>query len=202
MRSSNKLGLFAIVSAICTISHVVVISNHPGASCAQLTFDDSQASVSSEAQKWTIKGLRRAALTPEESVHYRVETPSGISEWATSLPRGRGVVHSSASEGHAGEGQYRLAMFHQLECLDVVRQESSARKEHPSQPATERAQFCLNYLRQSIQCHADSHLEMVRSKFGGRAVLPYTTRTGCLDWEVVWEAAERDYDEWKLSMGM
>ncbi|RDB23127.1 Oxidase ustYa [Hypsizygus marmoreus] len=130
-------------------------------------------------------------MTPEESVHYKLETAAGALAWKSMLPRGRGVIYLNDTDSPA---PFRVAMFHQLECLDVVREEILKRRDDPGVPASGRANFCLNYLRQSILCHADSHLEMVRSEYGGRAVLPYTVRTDCVDWEAVWREAERNYD--------
>ena len=146
------------------------------------------------AQVWDLKDIETVAMTPEESVHFRLDTHEGAIEWASALPRGKGVVFLPESQT-----PYRLSMFHQLECLDVVRAAMHDRQEHPSGPSTsQKAHFCLNYLRQSIQCHADAHLEMVRSEYGGRAVLPYTTRTDCKDWERVWAEAENNFDGWRV----
>lgn len=144
-----------------------------------------------------VKDLRRAAMTPEESVHYMLETEAGGIEWQSALPRGKGVVFlntTSTSTSTSTTKPYRIAMFHQLECLGIVREEMMVRRAAPSIPASARANFCLNYLRESVLCHGDSHLEMVRSEYGGRAVLPYTTRTDCADWEAVWREAEKHYE--------
>ena len=61
------------------------------------------------ASSWLVPGLRRAALTPEESVHYRLDTEAGAKEWRASQPRGRGVVFPDNDEE-----PYRIAMFHQV----------------------------------------------------------------------------------------
>ncbi|PSR75322.1 hypothetical protein PHLCEN_2v9185 [Hermanssonia centrifuga] len=155
-----------------TVNNLVVDRPHPRDSAAT----------------WDVGPIRQATMTPEESVHYKLNTVAGEEEWSTILPHGRGVVYEDR-EGE--ETPYRLAMFHQLECLAAVREEMMARQ--AGKPVSERARFCLNYLRQSIQCHSDAHLEMVRSEYGGRAVLPYTTRTNCLDWEAIWGRAESHF---------
>lgn len=153
---------------------------------------DNRLAFRSHTNVWAIEGLRDAAMTPEESVHYRLETEAGATEWASTLPQGKGIVSVPGKNG-----LFRLAMFHQLECLGVIRASMMDRMKNPSGPSTsEVAHFCLNYLRQSIQCHTDVHLEMVRSEYGGRAVLPYTTRTDCRDWEQVWHQAEGNFDVW------
>ena len=126
-------------------------------------------------------------------MHYKVDTEIGAMEWATTLPRGGGYIRLGPADSPR---TFRLSLFKQLDCLDIMRQEMLARKADPSTPATRRAHHCLNYLRQSITCLSDSHLEMVRSEYGGRAVLPYTTRTTCKDWGTIWDAVEDNYDEW------
>ena len=61
------------------------------------------------ASSWLVPGLRRAALTPEESVHYRLDTEAGAKEWRASQPRGRGVVFPDNDKE-----PYRITMFHQV----------------------------------------------------------------------------------------
>ncbi|KAH8108854.1 hypothetical protein DFH11DRAFT_1630742 [Phellopilus nigrolimitatus] len=188
-RHSQNRAVLAAVVALFTLFNL--LSDADTASVLS-RFHRRQANAQQEGgipEVWPVEGLRNAALTPEESVHYRLETAAGAAEWASALPRGRGVVHVDGRP-------FRLAMFHQLECLGVVRAEVMARAHDPATPPGARAHFCLNYLRESIVCAADAHLEMVRSEYGGRAVLPYTTRTDCADWEQVWGAAEENFDEW------
>lgn len=151
-----------------------------------------QASDGNFPELWDLQDIQQVAMTPEESVHFRLDTEEGVAEWSSVLPRGKGVVFLPDIPT-----PFRVSLFHQLECLDVVRSAMRDRREHPSGPSTSHeAHFCLNYLRQSIQCHADAHLEMVRSEYGGRAVLPYTTRTDCKDWERVWAESEANFDIW------
>lgn len=134
-------------------------------------------------------------MTAEESVHYQWQTEIGDIEWATVLPRGKGIVRLP------GDSRYfRLALFHQLECLNVVRGLMIERIEGPlGASASAKAHFCLNYLRQSVQCQADTRLELVvRSASGSDgSVQAYTTRTDCKDWEHIRDAAEKNYDDWK-----
>lgn len=144
-----------------------------------------------------IEGLRTVAMTPEESVHYRPDTDIGALEWTTMLPHGKGVISLPDTPG-----LFRLAMFHQLECLDVLRRSMVERSAHFSEPWESRAaHFCLNYLRQSLQCHTDTHLEMVRSEYGGGSVRPYTTRTNCKNWEQIWDASERNFNDQQRAYG-
>ncbi len=175
-----------------TVNNLVVDRPHPRGMFTSIGITTppilKSCMCSDSAATWDIGPIRQATMTPEESVHYKLNTVAGEEEWSTILPHGRGVVYEDR-EGE--ETPYRLAMFHQLECLAAVREEMMARQ--AGKPVSERARFCLNYLRQSIQCHSDAHLEMVRSEYGGRAVLPYTTRTNCLDWEAIWGRAESHF---------
>ncbi|KAE9385474.1 hypothetical protein BT96DRAFT_868392 [Gymnopus androsaceus JB14] len=183
---SISIGLLCILTIINVVEFVGDISNTRSA-----VHDVPQ----NTKQIWKVEGLRQAAITPEESVHFKLDTLPGSEEWASVLPMGDGVVVLNESL------VFRVAIFHQLECLNVIRMEMLRRRDNSYTPASKPAQFCLDYLRQSILCHGDHHLEMVRSEYGGRAVLPYTTRTDCLDWEAVWRAAEANFEETKVLAG-
>ncbi|EIM85330.1 uncharacterized protein STEHIDRAFT_122304, partial [Stereum hirsutum FP-91666 SS1] len=112
--------------------------------------------------------LQRVAMTPEESVHYNLDTNAGGVEWVSVLPHGRGVVflnssstssssdpssHSSVSARNGnGKAPYRVAMFHQLDCLNVLREEMvllqhtrtrTSTHSHTASESQDRAQFCL-----------------------------------------------------------
>lgn len=158
-------------------------------------FDNIPQTLAYKPDIWPIDGLRPATITPEETVHYKLDTPSGILEWKTSFPRGRGVVYlrNSTSDPSHRVQAYRIALFHQIECLDVIRDQFVKQRANPSITLAPRAEYCLNYLKHSVLCHSDSHLEMVRSEYGGRSVLPYTPRSDCVDWEAVWRAAEENH---------
>ncbi|THU98442.1 hypothetical protein K435DRAFT_856680 [Dendrothele bispora CBS 962.96] len=104
-------------------------------------------------------------MTPEESVHYQLDTLVGSEEWKTILPQGKGVIYPFNDST-----PFRVAMFHQLECLDVIRTEMIHRRDNTSIAPSEKAHFCLNYLRQTVLCHGDRHLEMIvwiGNLFGG-----------------------------------
>ncbi|KAL5536444.1 hypothetical protein ACEPAF_266 [Sanghuangporus sanghuang] len=173
-----------LISLVATFTFLNILVTLRGSRDLRVSFADEKAN------EWPIPGLRTVALTPEESVHYRIENDVGAAEWETSLPRGSGVVFHPHSAADAKP--YRLALFHQLSCLSTLRKALA----NPVTPPSSETHFCLNYIRESLTCGADDHLEMVRSEYGGRAVLPYTTRTDCSDWERVWEAAEANFDAW------
>jgi len=90
--------------------------------------------------------------------------------------------------------RYRLSMFHALSCLNTLRLSVLARTRDRTQPASDDAAFCLSYLRQTILCRADTHLESVRSEYGGKSVQPFVTHEDCRDWEAVYAQLEATFE--------
>ncbi|EKM49612.1 uncharacterized protein PHACADRAFT_265164 [Phanerochaete carnosa HHB-10118-sp] len=86
---------------------------------------------------------------------------------------------------------YSLALFHQLRCLDILRDDYVSGKPLPLR------KHCLNYIRQSVLCIADTHLEYSKA---GLAVTHYI-ETVCNDWTAVHKAAEKNFVEWKRANG-
>ncbi|KAM7206081.1 protein of unknown function (DUF3328) domain containing protein [Naviculisporaceae sp. PSN 640] len=98
--------------------------------------------------------------------------------WRKVFPIGRGFVqHPDISPVPHG-----LAVFHQLHCLNALRHGYWAARDgiepgHLAQPGHIR--HCIDYLRQSIMCHADTNLEPINPDLGG--VTGYGTIRKCRD---------------------
>lgn len=90
-------------------------------------------------------------------------------------------------------------MFHQVRCLDILRdilveyyldQSPNATYKQPGL-----AHHCMNYLRQTVMCRADVRLENVRAASGPHLTVPSVTHS-CKDWTVVYDAAEQNFREY------
>nr|GAT49350.1 predicted protein [Mycena chlorophos] len=101
-------------------------------------------------------------------------------QWAALMPPNGGIVEL----GPHGE-KFMLSMAHQLQCLDVIRQDYVAgwegRRTTPNGEVSARAHHCLNYIRQMVLCRGDRRLEQVVDPFGAHAVQVRGTQT-CKDW--------------------
>lgn len=71
-------------------------------------------------------------------------------DWAALLPSGGHVIRTWTD---AHDDTHTVALFHQLKCLDIIRQEYLGAQLKPL------GKHCLNYLRQSVLCLADTRLE-------------------------------------------
>ncbi|KAI8962777.1 hypothetical protein F5Y11DRAFT_321522 [Daldinia sp. FL1419] len=86
--------------------------------------------------------------------------------WDKVFPRGRGFVQND----DISPTPHGLAVFHQLHCLDALRHGYWAaidriEPDHLAKPGHIR--HCIDYLRQSIMCHADTNLEPISPELGG-----------------------------------
>ncbi|KAI1460526.1 hypothetical protein F4805DRAFT_395661 [Annulohypoxylon moriforme] len=107
----------------------------------------------------------------DHTFHYRKQfamRPSNESQkyWNLVFPRGRGFVqHPTKSPEPMG-----LAVYHQLHCLDAIRRgywaaTDGIEPEYHFAPGHVR--HCIDYLRQSIMCQADTNLEPINPDLRG-----------------------------------
>ncbi|KIK54824.1 hypothetical protein GYMLUDRAFT_206115 [Collybiopsis luxurians FD-317 M1] len=129
----------------------------------------------------------------ENSVHYKFNTELGAKEWEALLPGDGGRIW--LSDNGQGKVPYTISMFHQLECLNVIRQSLVAFRHRnplvPPQSPSRLTHHCMNYLRQMVLCRSDIHLESVRNHIGPRVAVSDVTHE-CLDWTAVYSAAEQN----------
>ena len=142
---------------------------------------------------WELPPLAPVHLSHEDSVHYSIDTDLGVAEWNATLPSGGAVIHL----GPDGR-PFTVSMFHQLRCLDIIRDVivdfylDTSPDAKPKKPKL--VQHCMNYLRQTVMCRGDLHLETVRAPSGPQVTVSAVTHS-CKDWTVVYEAAEKNYRE-------
>jgi len=144
-------------------------------------------------QVWRLP-LEPVHLSYENTVHYPFDTEFGDEEWNTTLPTGGALLHLGSSFR-----PFTLGMFHEIRCLNIIRKTlanyyadstDNAAIEH-----SELAQHCMNYLRQMVLCRSSLNLEPVRAAKGNHVTVWDITHT-CRDWEAVYEAAEKNYQEY------
>ncbi|RPD54580.1 hypothetical protein L226DRAFT_493490 [Lentinus tigrinus ALCF2SS1-7] len=98
-------------------------------------------------------------------------------QWQPLFPEG-GIVHLGP------QGQpFTVAMMHQLRCLDVVRDQLTRTKAERDEEPT---RHCMNYLRQTVQCRGDLHMDGYQYPHKVNPVHPHPIRR-CKDWRVVYD---------------
>jgi hypothetical protein len=150
--------------------------------------------------------LPTAYLHVENTVRYQPDTPEGAVEFGKLVPSGSHLVHIQ-SDGDESPQPYTVALLHQMRCMDIIRDEYNSRAARLDNLLL---RHCMNYLRQSILCLADTRLEEVRLPLPGevyvqlvlslallkfmRRCRPHTIFSGdyvCKDWNSVFAEAER-----------
>ncbi|KAF9480761.1 hypothetical protein BDN70DRAFT_832296 [Pholiota conissans] len=113
-------------------------------------------------------------------------TEDGKADFAALMPTGGHTVYISGDEVSEPR-PFTVSLFHQLKCLDIYHREYL--KPTPRRVTLE-LQGCLNYLRQSLLCHANTRLESIKNS-AIQAEKQY--ETVCRDWTKVYDAAEKNY---------
>ena len=131
-------------------------------------------------------------MTISDTTRYEMSEDGKI-DYAGLMPTGGHTVHISTSDTSNSSipRTYTVALFHQLKCLEIYHREYL--KPLPRQVTAE-LRGCLNYLRQSLLCHADTRLESVKNV---KIQASKRYDTVCRDWSKVYEAAERNYNDYK-----
>ncbi|PPQ84851.1 hypothetical protein CVT25_004987 [Psilocybe cyanescens] len=120
---------------------------------------------------WPIQKRPKVLLFYEpHTLHYGLDDEL---EWG-SLSPGNGTIYL----GERNE-PYSISMFHQLRCIDIIRQSIVRREELATSELT---RHCLSYLRQMILCRADTYAD-------ADALADYMV---CEDWQAVYSEVERN----------
>ncbi|KAI0325287.1 hypothetical protein GY45DRAFT_1330469 [Cubamyces sp. BRFM 1775] len=143
---------------------------------------------------WPLPPLATVYLAHEDSYHYAVDTALGIAEWNVTLPRGGATLYLGDDAR-----PFTLALFHQLRCLNIIREVVVDFFNDPSPDAKikrfDMIHHCMNYLRQSVICRGNVRLENVRADLDPHLTVWDVTHT-CKDWSAVYKAAEDNYDNY------
>ncbi|KZS89249.1 hypothetical protein SISNIDRAFT_469526 [Sistotremastrum niveocremeum HHB9708] len=134
-----------------------------------------------KAKAWQLPNNRKVALYRDDTDHYPLDEDSHImrQEFAYLAPR-QGLTIKL--DGDNSGQLYAVSMVHQLWCLDVIRHDWKAKN------ITHLTEHCMNYLRQSIHCTADTHLEGMYVQRKPSKLNAYHYDAICDDWTAVYDA--------------
>ncbi|EJD41704.1 hypothetical protein AURDEDRAFT_169129 [Auricularia subglabra TFB-10046 SS5] len=135
-----------------------------------------------------------ALFIENPQAHYRLSLADG-ENWGRLAPNDARI--------YLGPDEFKrpftLGLFHQLNCLDVVRLAVLSVDPQTgvyNSSSIRETRNCMNYLRQMVLCQADTRLERVSSW----TIPPYSQMEQdqvCRDWRVVYEAASQNDLEYK-----
>ena len=138
--------------------------------------------------------LPASALKFEASTRYGLDSDD---EWRTIMPRGKGFVRLGPNAL-----PFEVSLYHQIHCLEHLRRTFvDGLCLDDANSVAQHVHHCLNYLRQSIVCNADTTLEpsYVLELENGRKV-PAASGIDvvhkCRDWELLRNILEDNYDKY------
>ena len=126
----------------------------------------------------------------EPTIHYPLNSTQGDEEWIALSSR-QGIVQIGPQRDF-----FLVSMFHELRCLDIIRQSYVSQEARSPQGPSAVSLHCLNYLRQMVLCRRDIRLEPVVDTEGPHAVHPWGPMT-CKDWTVVYDAYDLNVRGWR-----
>ncbi|KAJ7817840.1 hypothetical protein B0H14DRAFT_3148042 [Mycena olivaceomarginata] len=176
MQKPFSLVVLSAVSASIILISIVMAARSllyapPLTSPSTLTFD--------------VKVGELVGLTIFNTAHYGLDD-EGAEEYARLMPSGGHTIHLAAGDNRQSQ-EFTVTLFHQLKCLQIYHQEYLKK---PRSTPTPLLRHCLNYLRQSVLCHADTRLESIKN---AQVQSSKEYETVCRDWTQVYDAAERNY---------
>ncbi|CDO70535.1 hypothetical protein BN946_scf184573.g3 [Trametes cinnabarina] len=143
-----------------------------------------------------LPSARRAVkLALEDSVRYGLWEPQADDEWMRTATVGDGNVHLGPNSRF-----FVVGITHQLHCMRAYRQ-ALAQDAPLSAHQAGHLGHCLNFLRMSTLCAADTTLEPpdalsrnhTRDRGGGEHV--------CFDWPGFYDEMQANYLQWLASQG-
>ncbi|OCH88786.1 hypothetical protein OBBRIDRAFT_844333 [Obba rivulosa] len=169
------VGLFFIFAGLLNLIVGQYYSRHAGTKLTDFTFEGD------DYPAYYPYNPHLVSLTPEDTVHYQINSTNARREWQTIFPPGGGFLRLGPNNRIFG-----FALFHQFHCLIRLRE---AIHEGASTP---HVHHCLNYLRQTILCDANPTLEPVLPSAGERSVFSEVPHV-CKDWTETYRIAAENY---------
>lgn len=152
-------------------------------------------------------GKMNRVFEPEETDYSIAPNNHTRQAWMDLFPKGKGYVSMSSiksvgpvadfvqHQSSDGTGRFCIAAFHQLHCLYLIYEDFYAALDGTLTEPGMHFSHCLDYLRESIMCSADTTLEPFKGKFdaggGGNGVDGTGSVHQCRDFVQVYEWAER-----------
>ncbi|KZT04285.1 uncharacterized protein LAESUDRAFT_728090 [Laetiporus sulphureus 93-53] len=145
-------------------------------------------------EAWPIE-IPNVLMASDNSMHFQLDTPDGIAEWSSIVPGESGLLHLGPHRQ-----PFTVSMFHQLRCLNVIREELLFDRDKDDESArSELARHCLNYVKQMVLCRGDLQLEPFLAPSNTAPIDLYGTYE-CRDWGAVYKEIERnqlEYAQWR-----
>ncbi|KAJ6490179.1 hypothetical protein DFH09DRAFT_1053828 [Mycena vulgaris] len=154
-----------------------------------LYFSSGTPSSAASSLSFTVDVGDLVGLTIHNTARYGIDEEGG-QDYAQLMPSGGHTIHLLSDRNRQPQVS-TVALFHQLKCLEIYHREYSQK---PRREPTSLLRHCLNYLRQSILCHADTRLESIKNE---QVQANKEYETVCRDWTRVYEAAENNYAEYQ-----
>ncbi|KZV85550.1 hypothetical protein EXIGLDRAFT_681724 [Exidia glandulosa HHB12029] len=143
-----------------------------------------------------VSPMKHVSNYMQNTVHYQLSTPEAEMEWELLSPR-EGIVHLGPHRR-----PFMLSMFHQLRCLDVIRHAivrvnaGTFNSTHSRADSSEwPTRHCMNYIRQTIMCRANTRLESATGIYELHNVVSEQDYV-CRDWRVVYDTVKRNHREY------
>ena len=108
--------------------------------------------------RWNIPQLKPVFMHMENSVHYQFNTEVGAKEWEALISAGNNIwLEKNSPHAHT------ISMFHQLECLNIIRQSLVAFRNYsrytPPEMPNRLTHHCMNYLRQMVSMYSSDRTD-------------------------------------------
>ncbi|KAH6912438.1 hypothetical protein BKA70DRAFT_1422000 [Coprinopsis sp. MPI-PUGE-AT-0042] len=136
------------------------------------------------ALSWNIQFPAPVLMDVQNSVNYQLNGSAADVQWKALMPSGDGIVRLGPDQK-----PFMLSTFHQLRCLDILR-DSYVRDMQQGRPnPTPLTRHCLNYIRQMVLCRGNLKLERVVDPYGAHSVQIRDPMT-CRDWRSLYSHVE------------
>ncbi|EJD41392.1 hypothetical protein AURDEDRAFT_115488 [Auricularia subglabra TFB-10046 SS5] len=179
--SITKADLLSLFLAVLTIFElgIYVYVKQPAIQDEQFSYKGAD-----HPNAFSVPDMKHVALYQENTVHYPLTSGD---DWERLSPRG-GLVFLGPEKR-----PFMLGHFHQMQCLDTIRQVLAHSSTNSSTAGDWKTRHCMNYLRQMVMCRANTRLERSTGLYGAVHNVISEQDHVCLDWRVVYDAVRENH---------
>ena len=186
---STRSGLFAALSGFLGAIVLFTTLNDPHAKKGVEDLStrgpiDIRMTAAGPSLSWNIQWPSPVLMDVQNTVNYQINGTDADAQWKRLVPSGGGIVHLGPDKT-----PFMVSTFHQLRCLDIVREAYARDAEAGKAQPTPLTRHCLNYLRQMVLCRGSAKLERITSPDALHTVEVRDPQT-CRDWRTLYHQTE------------
>ncbi|KAF8549283.1 hypothetical protein OG21DRAFT_611912 [Imleria badia] len=187
VRKHAAVYLKSVLLALALLCKVVMIAQLRNYMQARMPSNSAEFPAESPAI-WPAHSVAPVCMAFEDSLHYGFNTPISDAEWSSLVPN-EGLIYLGDKRQ-----AFSISMFHELRCLNIIRQGIVQTIDGNVTVSTQLVQHCLNYIRQMSFCRSNTMLTGFVQSSDRDVPHSFLGIQQCHDWAEIYKEVEKNQD--------